>query len=135
MKMEVPRRIRTEDYSTDEASIIGKLSVVINPFMDSVYRILNGRVDYENLNQQLLDVVVTMDGTGKVINPPKIKTTVAGRIRAGIVVNSVNVKNPTVFPVSAPFINFTHSDNAITILNVGGLQPNSEYRLTILFSA
>lgn len=133
MKPELPKRIRTEDYESDERAMVGKLSESLTPFMDSVYRVLDGGIDYDNLNQQLVDIVVLIDSTGKVINPPKVKVTLRGRVRSGIVVNSYNMKNPNVYPVSAPFINFVHSDDIVSILNVGGLQPNSQYRLTIQF--
>ncbi len=135
MKIPIPGRLRTEDYSEKDRPLVSKLSEALTPFMDNVYRALNGGIDYENLNQQIVDVVVKTDSTGKVINPPKIKVTIAGRIRGGLVVNSVNLKNPGVFPLSAPFISFTHAEGIVNILNVGGLQPNSEYRLTIQLSA
>lgn len=133
MKPELPKRIRTEDYESDERTMVGKLSESLTPFMDSVYRVLDGGIDYDNLNQQLVDIVVLIDSTGKVINPPKVKVSIRGRVRSGIVVNSYNMKNPNVYPTSAPFINFVHSDDIVSILNVGGLQPNSQYRLTIQF--
>lgn len=132
-KIEIPKRLRAEDYSNEYKALISKLSITFTPFMDSVYRVLNGGIDFENLNQQIDDVVIITDSAGLAINPPKIKKKVSGRIRGSIVVNAVNMLNPNVFPVSAPFVQTIDANDIITIQHVGGLQPNSQYRLTIQF--
>lgn len=131
MKIEIPRQIRLEDFEEDEKEMISKLSRNLTPFMDSVYRVLDGGVDYDNLNRKLIDIDVITDSAGLVFNAPQIKSTLRGRVKAVSVMNAVNLINPNIYPVSAPFISFSSNADIITILNVTGLQANSQYRLTV----
>lgn len=131
MRIEIPRQIRTEDFSEDERELVSKLSRNLTPFMDSVYRVLDHGVDYENLNRHYQDIDITIDGTGSILNPPQIKTDLRGRVRGIIVLNAVNLVNPTVYPTTAPFVSFTINGNIVSILNVTGLQAGSQYRLSI----
>lgn len=130
-KIEIPRQIRTEDYAEDERALIGKLSSNLTPFMDSVYRVLNGGVDYDNLNRELVNIDVIIDPAGVVQNAPQIKTKVKGRVKGTIVVNAVNLINPAVYPDSVPGIFITTNGNLVTILKVVGLPVNSQWTLTV----
>ena len=131
MKIEIPRQIRAEDFAEDEQELINKLSRNLTPFMDSVFRALDGGVDYENLNRQLLDVDILIDASGLVTNAPQIKSKLRGRVRGINVLNAINLINPAIYPTATPFISFTTNADIVTILNVTSLQPNSQYRLSI----
>lgn len=131
MKIEIPRQIRAEDFAEDEQELITKLSRNLTPFMDSVFRVLDGGVDYENLNRQFLDIDVIIDGAGLVTNVPQIKSKLRGRVRGINVLNAINLINPSVYPTATPFISFTTNADIVTILNVTSLQANSQYRLSI----
>ena len=131
MKIEIPRQIRAEDFAEDEQELVSKLSRNLTPFMDSVYRVLDRGVDYENLNRQFIDVDINIDALGTVSNAPQIKSNLRGRIRGVLVLSANNLVDPTVYPSSAPFVSFTTNSNIVTILNVTGLQANSQYRLSV----
>lgn len=130
MKIEIPRQIRTEDFSEDQRDLVAKLSRNLTPFMDSVFRVLDGGVDYENLNRQFVDINVIVDAAG-VVTVPQIKSKLRGRVRGINVLNAINLINPSIYPTSAPFISFTTNADIVTILNVTSLQPGSQYRLSI----
>lgn len=131
MKIEIPRQIRAEDFAEDEQQLVSKLSRNLTPFMDSVFRVLDGGVDYENLNRQFLDIDIIIDASGLVSNAPQIKSKLRGRVRGINVLNAINLVDPSIYPTSAPFISFTTNADIVTILNVTSLQVNSQYRLSI----
>jgi hypothetical protein len=47
------------------------------------------------------------------------------------VVSASNQTNPGIYPTAAPFVSFTYSGDIVTILNITGLQANSQYSLTL----
>lgn len=131
-KIQQPKRIRIEDFKSEEKELIGKLSEMVTPFMDDVFQVLDGRIDFDNLNRQIVDLEVLIDAAGKVVNNPQIKTTFkTQRVRGLNVINAVNLANPSVYPTSLPMINFTVNGVIMTILNITGLQADSRYRLTL----
>lgn len=64
MKIQIPPRIRVEDYAQDEQELVGKLSGNISNFMDEVYRAINGGIDFENLVRKTVDVDITISTAG-----------------------------------------------------------------------
>lgn len=130
-KIQIPQKIRIEDFKSDEQELISKIAGTYNSFADDVYSTLDKRIDESNLNQQTIDITVKINAAGLVINSPQIRTTVNGKIAGLVVLNAINQANPGVYPTSQPFINWTINGNILTILNISGLQANSEYKLTV----
>jgi hypothetical protein len=130
-KIQIPKKIRLEDFDNQYKDLIEKIGFSFNSFSDEVYAVLNGGINIVNLNRQLVDVVVSINGSGQLVTQPQIKTTVSGKVRGINVINAVNTVNSSTYPTTAPFVNFTINSNILTILNVSGLQNNSEYRLTL----
>lgn len=131
-KLQIPKKVRIEDFKDDEREMIGKIAFIINNTFDDLYNIINGRIDFSNLNRQLVDVNVIIDSAGKLASAPQIKTTVMGRVRGlNVIAASGSIANKQVFPVSAPFVNFTTNANLLTISNISGLQNSSQYTLTL----
>lgn len=131
MKVQIPSRIRAEDFKPEEQEMIGKLSGTISNFLDEVYRALNKGIDFENLNRQVVDLDVTIDSSGRLVNSSPIKNLTSGRLKGLHVINAINLNNPGVYPTTAPFVSWSITNNLINILNVTGLQINSQYRLTL----
>lgn len=129
--MSIPKKIRVEDFKSDYQEMISKLSYSISPFMDEVYNVLNNNIDFYNLNRQLVTLNVKMDALGALKELPKVKTTVSGKVRGISVINAINVNNTKVYPSSHPFCSFTINGDFLTILNISGLQANTEYQLTL----
>lgn len=130
-KIQTPRKIRTEDFNQDEQGIVSKIGDIYNSFVDDIYNALNGRLDNNNLNRQSVDINVIINNTGALISQPQIKTTILGKVRGVIVLNANNLTNPGTYPTTAPFVSWTINANILTILNVSGLQNNSEYKLSL----
>lgn len=132
--MRIPdiKRIRVEDFKSEDQDLVGKLAYSFNSFADQVINIFNKGVDFENLTRQIVTVMVTVDGFGALVNPPKIKFDMrSGKVQGLSVISATNINNPGVYPTTAPFVSFTFSANIITILNVTGLQNNSQYSLVL----
>ena len=126
------RRIRSEDFPAEDQPLIQRLSYALNEFIDQTIFVLDGRVDYRNLNQQIVDINLRTDASGNLINPPSIRTTITGKVIGVNVINATNLGNANIIPTSLPFLQFTIGTNRVDILQVSGLQASSEYTLKVL---
>lgn len=131
MKIQTPKKLRAEDFKSDQQDLVNKIAYVFNVFADEVYSVLNKGVDYDNLNRQKVDIIVSINATGMIMNSPQIKTNLRGKIAGINVLNAIHTSSSTTYPTSAPFVSFTINGGILTILNITGLQANSEYKLTL----
>lgn len=130
-KIEIPPKIRTEDFPPEMAETIGKLAGIYNNFADQISQVINGNIDYTNLKRQVVSVDITTDAAGKAINPPSIRYTLGSKLQGINVLNATNLVNSNIYPVSHPFVSWTINGSQVVILNVSGLQASSQYRLVI----
>lgn len=128
-RIQTPKRIRTEDFEPDSRNLISKLGFIVNSFMDDVNNALNSNLDFNNLNRQLVSLDVRLDSG--VLDSPQIKHTLKSRPIGINCIKAENLSSPGTYPTGAPFVSFTFNGNIITILNITGLQANSEYRLNL----
>ena len=130
------RRIRSEDFKEKDKDLVDRISYSINEFMDQTIFILDGKVDFRNLNQQVIDITVRTSATnetdGSLINPPSIKTTITGKVIGAYVINATNLDDSKIIPKAQPFVQFTIGANRVDILKISGLQNNSQYTLKLL---
>lgn len=126
------RRIRIEDFAPEDRALASKLAGNVNDFMDQTISIFNKNIDFENMNRQVAKANVQIDNSGNVINSPQVKYTLRnGKLQGINVISAINIDSPTTYPTGAPFVSFTFSDGLLTIVNVTGLQNNSNYMLTL----
>lgn len=130
-KIEAPKRVRAEDYDKEDRNLINRIAPSINDFQEAVYQQLNGRLDFDNFAQKIIDVDIITDNTGLLVGRPQIKTGLNNKIIGIQCIYAVNLINPAIYPINQPFISFTINANIITILNVSGLQNNSKYSLRL----
>lgn len=133
MKLSNTRQIRAEDYDDEYSDMISQLGSVLNSFMQEVVELTDGRIDFENLNQNIKTFDITVDSSGVPIQTPfKVGLGKTG-VRGIQVINTYNLTNSTGYPTSQPYINFTPiGGDLIRIQSVTGLLPNQKYQLTIL---
>lgn len=129
-KLQIPKKLRTEDFNSDQQGLVSKIAFVFNVFADEVYNVLNKNVDYDNLNRQLVNFSLTIDNSGNIINPPQVKVLLNGKIKGVNVINAINLINSSIYPSSAPYISWTINGEILSILNITGLQNNSQYSIT-----
>lgn len=127
-----PSDIREEDFDEKDRKLVQKLSSAISPFHRDVYRVLSKGLDFANMDRQLAEgVQVRTDASGNVVNSPSIKLTTKGRVKGTNVIMAENQTNTSVYPTSTPFISYSLKEGLLTILNVTGLQANSQYVLNV----
>ena len=80
MKIRIPDKLRVEDFDSNIQDSIGKIAKIYNQFTDSVYRALDGNIDFTNLNRQLVIVNITLNPKGELVNPPQIKLAIPNKI-------------------------------------------------------
>lgn len=131
MKIQIPKKIRAEDFKSDQQEIVNKIGDIFNCFADEVYQVLDKRIDNDNLARQRVIVNVSMGPTGVLISQPQVRTTLYGKVAGVVVLSAINQTNPSVYPAGAPFISFTINGNILTILSITGLQANNEYKLAL----
>ena len=130
-KLKIPSKFRLEDFRDEDQPVATLLANTYNPFVDDLYRALNGNLNTDNMLRQIATVQVKMDGSGKVINSPKIRLTINSKVVGTNVISAVNDDKSTTYPTSQPFISYSINDKILTIDNISGLQANSTYNLTI----
>jgi len=133
MRMYSKLKISAEDYPDEFQEAIGILADTYNPFVDELETILNGNIDFENLNQITFQIEITVDSTGKPISGGK--ATLSGKNQPlGLqVIKAQNLTSSNTYPTSQPFISYTPSGTGIIQFNnISGLQANNKYRLTII---
>jgi hypothetical protein len=126
------KRIITEDFEPQYQTLISKLGYVLNQFMSDTVNIVNGNIDFDNLNQNLIEFDISIDSNGK---PLKVTSVNVGKAspRGLTVIRAQNLTNSTSYPTSTPFISYTPIGNqSVTISHVTGLVPNVTYKLTVI---
>lgn len=84
------------------------------------------------MNRKLIVVNVKINGSGQVINNPQIRYSLTnGKVSGVVCVSATNINDPGIYPTTTPFISYTFNSGILTILNITGLQINSEYNLTL----
>lgn len=136
-KIEAPKRIRAEDYESDDRPLINRLSATINNFHEQVYQTLNRNIDFENLTQSIVDVIVVRDNAALPASSLKqripVKSGLNRKILGAVCISATNTDDITMSPESQPFVTFTLSSiGFLTIEKVTGLQANSSYSLKLL---
>jgi len=82
---------------------------------------------------EVVSLDVMIDGSGDLINPPSIRTTLNTKVQGVICIKADNLTSIGTFPTSQPFISYNIiNNNLISVLNVSGLQNSSTYRLKLL---
>jgi hypothetical protein len=127
------KRIRTEDFDSEYQALIERLAYSINTFMDDTIKLLNGNIDFTNLNQSIMAINVKTDNNKNLIEKPQINSNLKSKIQGIICIKANNVKNSMEYPNATPFITYTiKSTGIIEILHVAGLPADSEFKLTIM---
>ncbi len=131
MKIEIPKKIRAENFKDDDRAVAEGIGSVYNAFVDQIYFLLQNNIGNDNLNRQLIDVTITLDASGSVVNPPVVKHRIKNKVRAVYCGAATCLSNNLTFPTGTPFITFDINNNTVVINRVTNLQANSQYSLTL----
>jgi hypothetical protein len=124
--------LKKEDFDSKDANLVDKLAFVINPVLTQLESILNKNIDFDNLRQEIKDVIVEVNGSGTPKILTQIKNNLLSKVRGIQVIKAENLTNSLLFSTSQPFITFNENNKIITIANVTGLQADNKYKLTVI---
>lgn len=127
------KKISKEDFEEEYQELIDRLAFPLNSFMEQTRNALDGNLDFNNINQEVvsLDISVDVNGIPKIIT--KYASNLNTRVIGHQVIAAVSVNNPTtVFATNQPFINFIQNANLVTINKVTGLPVDERFRLTVI---
>jgi len=127
------KRLTTDDFSSEERELVRKLAFILNPFIEQTIHAINGNLTIsENLNMFIKDVVVSVDGTGKVTNTAAFTSNI-GKINGLFVINHYQVDSGTpIILSSAPYCTFRQENNIVYIQYVTGLPVDRKVNLKLL---
>lgn len=124
------KRITTDEFKPEDREVAERIGNIYNFFAEQVTNVLNGNVDFANLDRSLitLDIIVGANGNPSQTSQFNANTGLQGTK----VVNAVNLTNRVNYLQSTPFISFTSQGTGLyTIDNITGLNSGESYRLTI----
>lgn len=131
-KIQQPKKLRAEDFQGENQQFVQQFAYIFNDLADSFYFSLIKSLDFENMNRDLVQVNVNIGSSGQVTNLPQIKYNLKNAPKGVSCVRAINQTNPTIFPTQSPFVSWGLLNNGnMQILNVTGLQDNSQYVLTL----
>jgi tetrahydromethanopterin S-methyltransferase subunit D len=126
------KRVTIEDFDKDDQKLVGKLAFIINSFHEQVRSVLAKNVDFDNLAQEVKTLSFTTGSDGQPLNTVSFKSGVVNKIQGISTVRLVITSNNTSFPTQLPVISWGQIASLVTITNIGGLQAETRYDLTIL---
>jgi len=122
-------RLNADDFPDEDRETIERLAIPYNFFVEQVTNVLNGGVDFENLDRNLIQVQLQVNNGGVPVNAARFNAQVG--LQGTNVIRVDNLLNPSGFPTAAPFLNFTTSGNGIyTINSITGLSAGT-YRVIL----
>jgi len=124
------RRIISDDYDSEDRELVDRLGEILNRFMDETVGVVNGNLDFENLNQEIKVFSMAVDSSGTPVGNDKFRIGLS-RAQGFTIISARNKVDSGVYPTSHPFISFTYNGQIIQVLNISGLQADTEYELTV----
>ena len=125
------QRILPEDFPEEDRATVSQLAGIVNYFMTQTVDIVNGRLDYDNINKQVITFEVTVDANGNPVQT--LNFTAESGVIGGVVLNAQNLSNTAVYPTSLPFVSFNalQQNKLYRVNNITGLQANNKYLITL----
>lgn len=130
-KIEIPSKIRAENFAEKDREVANKIGGIYNQFVDQIYTILLNNLGFDNLNRQLVQVTVTLDATGTLVNPPAVKLAIKGKVKLVYCGGATCLTDNLTYPTGTPFITGTMNNNTFIIQRVTNLQANTQYSLSL----
>ncbi len=132
MKIDGFQQLKREDFDEKDKSLIDKLAFIINPVLTQLESLLNKNIDFDNLRQEMRDIVVEVNGSGAPKILTQFKSNLSTKIKGMQVIKAENLTDSTVSPTSQPFIMATENNKIVTINKITGLQADNKYKLTVI---
>lgn len=126
------KRIIKEDFPSEYQEVIDKLAYPINSGFEQIQRGLDGQLDFANLNQEVINLDVTVNASGEPVVLTQYRSTLRTTVLGNSVIGASNLSVPQNTPTGQPFITFAQNGNQIRVNKITNLQPNERYLLTVI---
>ena len=130
-KIDNVKRIIKEQFDPEYHNLITKLGYVLNTFMEQATDEINGGLNFDNLNRDIVKVRFAVDANGEPLRSNKIRVNNVRNIEGTNVIRARNLDDTGTYVITQPHISFVSTGNLITVQNITGLQVGEEYELTI----
>ena len=132
MKINNTTQIRADDFADDDKRVAARLGEILNPFMQQVVELSDGRVDFENRVENIVQVTFTVDNSGVPVLNNKLNTGKAS-VRGFQVIDARSTQNTAITADSQPFISYTPiGTGTVQVNKISGLPANNEMLLTVI---
>jgi hypothetical protein len=124
--------ITPEDFDEELQPAMSKLAETINPFLETVSSAFDGKIDFDNLNQEIVEFQVEVDSNGVPKTQLGLSSRLFNRVRGYIVIRAQPNNPNAALPTANPLITYSQTESGIRVLGVTGLPPNVLYRITAI---
>jgi hypothetical protein len=132
MKINNTTQIRADDFQDDDKQMADQLGNILNPFMQQVVELSDGRIDFENRVENFRQVEFTVDAAGVPTLNDTLSTGKAS-VRGFQVVAAYGSDNALIGATSQPFINFSPlASGSVKVLSITGLPANVKMTLNVV---
>ena len=126
------KRITVEDFKAEDQPLVKKLAFPINSHIEQVRSALSKNIDFENLNQELKTLSFTTNENSQPLTDLTFRSNLTSRVQGIMVVRTVITSSNTSYASTLPVISWSQAADQVFILNIGGLEPETGYELTLL---
>lgn len=122
------RRIIVEDFQEEDQDMASKISGSYNEFADELFQVINGQLDFDNLNRSKIIYEVQVDANGAPKNNPLVNSSLAS-VSGVNIIKCDSLENKKL--KSAPFLQFTYQGNGLLKVDyILGLEAG-RYRIVL----
>lgn len=123
-------RLNAEDFPEEYREMVERLAIPYNFFVEQVTNVINGSLDFENLDRNLIQIELDMGENGNPVSTAKFSA--ERGVQGTNIIRVDNLTNTANYPNTAPFLSFTTNGSGLyTINNITGLEAGNRYRLVI----
>lgn len=125
------KRLDKVDFSKEDHNLVDRLAFVINPLSEQIVNAFNKNIDFENLNQEFINLETQVDVNGRPTMNFELRNPLRTKPRGICCVGAQNLSDNTLL-TGAPFILFTVESNIIRIAQITGLPAGKRFNLSII---
>lgn len=132
MKINNVTQIRSDDFEDDHKRMAEQLGNILNPFMQQVVELSDGRVDFENKVESYIEIEMTVDSEGTPVLNNRIAT---GKsfVRGFHIIDAYGASNASIGATGSPFIVFSRlASGFVEVSKITGLPANTRMRLNVI---
>lgn len=126
------KRLNKEDFESEQQELIEKIAYPLNTFMEQTRELCSGNIDFSNLNQQVIELTLSINAQGEPTIDTAYKSTLKSRVIGHSCINATNLTNSLNTPTGQPFITFAQNGALVNIVKVTNLQVNERYKLVVI---